>query len=321
MPRWLPRTLEIAGWAVLAPLLGLCITQWFGIEGRRTITAFQALTPYALLCAVPVSLAASVTRRHALALVALVPVVTLLVLAFPVVFHTTAAEAQAGAPRLTVAFANCYFENPTPATTAAAMAATDADVLVMVEYTPQLHDALVAVLHDDYPYRLERARLDGGGVAVWSRFPVLTGGITRVSDRPTVDVTIDVHGRTVRVLGVHTFPPTHNAKDWQQQLRDIGTTAGDSSLPTVIVGDFNASWWHPSFRALLHQGWRDTHQTLGQGWGASWPANRGWLPPPFVRIDHALFRSPVTPIAIRDLHVPGSDHVGLVATFAVNSTG
>jgi len=44
--------------------------------------------------------------------------------------------------------------------------------------------------------------------------------------------------------------------------------------------------------------------------------DRGVLPPPFVRIDHALFGDGITPVAIDDLDVPGSDHKGFVATFA-----
>jgi len=44
--------------------------------------------------------------------------------------------------------------------------------------------------------------------------------------------------------------------------------------------------------------------------------DRGVLPPPFVRIDHALFSDGVTPLRIDDLDVPGSDHKGFVATFA-----
>ncbi len=65
MPRWVIRTLDTIGWLALVPMLALCVTLCFGIEGRRTIAAFQALTPWVLVWAAPIALAASLGRRHA----------------------------------------------------------------------------------------------------------------------------------------------------------------------------------------------------------------------------------------------------------------
>lgn len=318
VPRWSPKALEAIGWLALVPLFALCATQWFDIEGRRSVAAFQALTPWVLVWAVPIALIACVTRRHTLALVSLAPVITLLTLSYPIVFHDGAPAAAADSPHLTVTFSNALYINPTPDDAARALAATDADVLVVAEFVPRIRRVLDdAVRPGDYPYRAETVYNGSGAIGMWSRFPIVEGGVTRVGEREGIDVVLNVSGHDIRVFAVHPYAPTFSARGWVSQLSAIGDRAQSTPYPTVIVGDFNASRWHPSFRALLERGWSDVHEAFGHGWSFSWPMDEGVSPPPFVRIDHALFGGGVTPTAIRDLDVPGSDHKGFVVTFGL----
>ena len=317
MPRWVHTTLETIGWLALAPMLALCVTLWFGIEGRRTIAALQALTPWVLIWAAPLALAASLGRRHVLALVALLPLITLLALSFPIVFHSAPAAAAPDSPTLTVAYSNVLYSNPTPELVAAELLATGADVLVLVEFVNPVQRALDEAAGDDYPHRADSVSSKSSAIGLWSRHPIVSGGVVDVGGRPTVDVVLDVDGHQIRVLGVHPHPPTFDAPQWSQQIDAIGDRAALGNKPTVIIGDFNASRWHPTFRELLGRGWRDTHELLGHGWSVSWPMDEGWLPPPFVRIDHALFGDGVTPMAVRDLDVTNSDHKGFVVDFGL----
>ena len=320
MPRWVPRMLDVIGWLALVPMLALCVTLWFGIEGRRSIAVLQALTPWVLIWAAPIALAASLSRRHALALVALVPLITLLTLSHPIVFHPEPAAAAPGSPALTVAYSNVLYNNPTPESVAADLLATDADVLVLVEFVTPVQQALDDAAGDDYRYRAELVSGSSNAIGLWSRHPIVSGGVIDVAGRPTVDVVLDVDGYEIRVLGVHPHPPTFNAPTWSQQIDAIGDRAAVGNLPTVIVGDFNASRWHPTFRNLLGRGWSDAHEVLGHGWSVSWPMDEGWLPPPFVRIDHALFGKGVAPTAVRDFDVTSSDHKGFAVTFVLTET-
>ncbi len=310
-------TLEVLACIAIVAMIGLCLTQWFGIEALRSITALQALTPWVLVWAFPIAVAATVTHRYPLALAALIPLVTLLALSFPIVSTSGAPEAVADSPRLTVAYANLLYLNPVPEQAARALLSADADVMVMVEMDTPLHHAIVrATPTGDYPYRVELLDHGARSLGVWSRSPITSGGVVNVVHRPAVDVLLDVDGRNIRILGVHSYPPTHQVVGWSAQLEAIGQLADQSSLPTIVVGDFNAARWHPPYRALLDTGLRDSHEALGRGWSASWPTDRGVLPPPFVRIDHALFGDGVTPVALHDLTIPGSDHEGFVVTFA-----
>ena len=320
MPRWTPKPLETLGWLALLPMFGLCLTLWLGYDGRRTIAAFQALTPWVLVWAAPIAVAATLTRRHPLALAALIPLATLLVLSAPIVFHGDPPAAASDSPRLTVAFANVLYSNTTPDAAAATLLGADADVMVMVEFATSNRDALADATPDgDYPYRDELVYRGAGSIAVWSRYPITAGGVIEVDDRPTVDVILDVDGSQFRVLGVHPHPPTFEAATWAEQLDAIGDRFASSTIPTAIVGDFNGSRWHPSFRDLLDRGLTDAHEVMGHGWSVSWPMDEGLLPPQFVRIDHALYGDGLTPTALRDLEIPGSDHKGFVVTFALTA--
>ncbi|MCE9621447.1 MAG: endonuclease/exonuclease/phosphatase family protein [Actinomycetia bacterium] len=319
MPSSTSRTLHVLGWVALVPMLALCATQWFGVDGRRTFVALQALTPFILLCAAPIALAACRGRQHALAIAALVPLVTLLALSFPIAFHADPPAVAENSPRLSIAYSNLLYYNSTPDAAAARMIASDADVLLLVEVTARLHDALVAALADggtaDYPYRIGTTGRGSESIELWSRHPIISGGLAEIGDRPAIDALLDVDGSEVRIVGVHPYPPTFNAPGWQAQLQAIGDAAATSDTPTVLIGDFNGSRWHPSFRRLLDRGWQDAHEVLGHGWSVSWPMDEGWLPPQFVRIDHALFRNGLTPTGIDDFEVPGSDHKGYRVDF------
>ncbi len=313
---------EVVAWVALVAMIGLCLTQWFGIEGSTPVTALQALTPWVLLWAFPIALMATTFGRYPLALTALVPLATLLALSYPIVFHGGAPSADGDSPHITVAYANLLYSNTTPEQAAQTLLGADADVLVMVELATAVHAAVVdAASAGGYPYRAEHIDSGAGAIGVWSRYPITSGGVVEVEQRPTVDVLIDVGGRSVRMLGVHPYPPTHNAAGWSAQLNSIGQRAAGSTIPTIVVGDFNAARWHPSYRALLATGLRSGHEVLGQGWSGSWPMDRGVLPPPFIRIDHALFGDGITPVAMDDVDVPGSDHRGFVATFGFTQAG
>lgn len=319
MPISIQKTLHALGWLALMPMLGLCATQWVAADGRRTFVALQALTPYILFWSAPIAMAACLGRRHALAITALVPMTTLMALSYPIVFHSDPPAAAADSPQLSIAYANLLFYNNTPDAAATRLVATDADVLVLVEITPPLRDALAAAADQrsvgDYPFRVGTSRHGSESIELWSRHPIVSGGLVAIGNRPAVDVVLDVGGVEVRVVGVHPFPPTFNAPGWQAQMRAIGDAAGSSAIPTALIGDFNGSRWHPSFRRLLDRGWHDAHEVLGHGWSVSWPMDEGWLPPQFVRIDHALFRNGLTPTGVDDFEVPGSDHKGFRVDF------
>ena len=185
-------------------------------------------------------------------------------------------------------------------------------MIVFVEYTAGHERALRdSELAGDFPCRIERSGPGASGLAIWSKSPATVDDRGDTTDR-TLDVTVTSAAGPVRVLAVHAHTPTTDFEIWKRdldQFRQLGRTGDD---PTVVIGDFNASFWHPSFRALLDDGFTDAHIALGHGFSVSWPDDT-WFPP-FIRLDHALTTDSLVPLDVEDFDIAGSDHRGLVVT-------
>jgi endonuclease/exonuclease/phosphatase family metal-dependent hydrolase len=136
--------------------------------------------------------------------------------------------------------------------------------------------------------------------AVLSRFPVINrreiamGTIKGdpAGSRRALEVTIDVNGTPLEVIGLHTssrlhtLAPLRHLCGLKRQLTN--------GRPQVIAGDFN--FWGPPV-ALIMPGW--TRPVRGR----TWPARN-----PHSQIDHVLVRGGVEPISGEVLAATPSDH-------------
>lgn len=312
----------MAGWVVTAGMGLVALSQGAGFSWIPLLWSVQAFTPFVLAPAVPVAAMALMRRRWLVGAVHAGLACCLFVLVAPVITASTEAP-PASAPRLTLAQGNVYYRTDRPAEVAAAMVDTGADVLAMTEYSRPVADVMESMLARGelaaYPYVAADAPGDRNGVALWSRHPIVEQRITRIGQGRAIDATLDVDGTLVRIVVVHPLPGTDRSSlaSWTGDLAALRDVADPRKpvVPTMIVGDFNATRWHPAFRDLLGDGWRSAHELLGEGWSRSWPSD---LPgPPLVRIDHALLSEGVIPTVARDVALPGSDHLGFVVEVAV----
>jgi endonuclease/exonuclease/phosphatase family metal-dependent hydrolase len=168
-------------------------------------------------------------------------------------------------------------------------------------------------LADDFAYRVDRSGLGSGGVAIWSTDPVVVAEHPATTNE-SLDLTVDGPDGPVRIIGVHPPTPIMNFGAWRRDLARFGELGQVGDTPTVVVGDFNASFWHPDFRSLLDDGYTDAHLAAGRGLSTSWPTDR-WYPP-FVRLDHALTTDSLVSTDVEDFEIVGSDHEGFVVTVA-----
>lgn len=282
----------------------LCISLWVGFDRWRPIAVLQSLAPYICALGLPIGVAAAVAGDWAAVVESAVALGTLAWIVVPAI---RARREHPNTTGLTVFFGNLLAWNPKVDEAMSTVAASGAEVLALTECTPSMIEALQARCGDRYPHRLEDLRPDPSGIAVWSTRP-FDGEVAPLGGRPAL--VVDVGG--VRLLVVHTEPPTMKARIWSDELAEIGRMA-DAHHIDVIVGDFNAARWHPSFTTLLRRGWHGAHEWLGQWHSRSW-ANEGRMWPLFVRIDHALVRDrgPVAPTGVTDMPIPGSDHRAFV---------
>ena len=219
-----------------------------------------------------------------------------------------------------VASANLYFRNGTPVDAARALYATDADIVAVAELTPSFVSAATNVGFDQrYPYRLLDAEeptggnSPSGGLGIYSKFPF--DDVERVGrDRAPFTRMFLPDGQGIRVLPVHAESPSTAGRvgRWASDLARLGRLVEVTDEPVLLIGDFNAGRWQPAFGALLRRGLTDAHEAVGRGLSRSWPDGF-----PLFRLDHALYTRGFAARSVHDLDIPGSDHRGFVATFAV----
>jgi endonuclease/exonuclease/phosphatase (EEP) superfamily protein YafD len=108
----------------------------------------------------------------------------------------------------------------------------------------------------------------------------------------------------------HPLPPgsAEYSRLRNDQLRALAAKVRESNVPTIVLGDLNATPWSPYFRELLRaSGLRNTSQ--GRGLYGSWPAG---LPIGRIPLDHCLV-SPSLHVMDKQLGPQvGSDHLPVV---------
>ncbi len=308
------RIAEMVGWLAVAVAGLVMLTQAVGWAGFRTAAVVQSFTPYMALAMAPLAVAALASGRVWIAFTAAVIGIGGMVLAWPIVFVADQPAAVEGATGTRIAAVNLLYTNERIDDVARDLASRDLDVIVFSEYTAEHQRVLrSSELSDEFEFQIDRAGLYAGGTAVWSRSPV------RVDEHPdtvnySLDLTIDRADGPIRLIALHTPTPVHDFDAWLHDLELAGNLGRTGDTPTAIVGDFNASFWHPAFRELLDDGYTDAHIANGRGFSVSWPTGRTL--PPFVRLDHALTTDGLVATSVNDFAVPGSDHRGFVVSVA-----
>lgn len=308
------RIAEVIGWVGALGVGAVLITQLVGWDGTPVVATLQALTPIGLALAILVTVVASLGRSWWLTIVSSIVVLGALVLAVPIAFHGDDRVPAPDADGVSIASINLLFSNPVVDDVADDLMARSPDVVAFSEYTPEHRRTLDAhPLAARYPHRIDLDESFGSGMAVWSVFPIVDRGPDIGTGRG-IDVTVAGPDGPLRVIAVHPRTPISDFDSWQDALRSIGDSALGSATPTVVVGDFNASFWHPGFRDLLVRGLTDAHIAAGRGWSTSWPTDEPI--PAFVRLDHALTDDRLTVTGLVDFEPPGSDHRAFVVTVA-----
>lgn len=225
---------------------------------------------------------------------------------------------EASGARLTIMSVNLYYgwgDGELPQKTAELRP----DVVVVQEIT---YDALGRLdargWAQQYPYRVgEPAEdWDAGGAMVFSTRPLTElepgqeSGVRQV-------LRLDVEGRPLTVVAVHTTNPVVGFDAWQSELDAVAAAALRQSGPLVVVGDFNATRDHvPMQQLLARTGLEDATEEAGVGWAPTFGTRYS---PAVIAIDHVLTSGHLTTAAISTFGVPGSDHRGTVAQVAMDA--
>jgi endonuclease/exonuclease/phosphatase (EEP) superfamily protein YafD len=270
--------------------------------------------PYAAAASVFVVLGAIVLRMRLTLLVALGLVVVHTLWMLPRL--TADGGVQAGGTRLRVMTSNAYFGEASADRLTALVRRERVDLLAVEEFTPELAAGLERTgLSRELPYRVGRAESGAAGLALYSRYPLTEDRLLpERTTMPMPGATLDLGGHRVRIQGVHTIPPMRGQVGrWAHDLDAVRREAERRTMPSIFLGDFNATLDNASFRTLTDAGLRDAHEERGSGLVRTWPmANFHGFPALFA-IDHVMVAGGVDVVSVSEHRVPHSDHAAVVA--------
>ncbi|MGI9330349.1 MAG: endonuclease/exonuclease/phosphatase family protein [Gammaproteobacteria bacterium] len=227
-------------------------------------------------------------------------------------------EASAEAPPQIVTV-NLNYRLRSPAQIIGYLQQSQAEVLVLSEYTPAWAELLEPAL-SAWPHRQTRPRADPFGLAVFSRQPFIS-----VQELPlntpgseNLHLVLPLAGREIDLYAVHLFPPTSPARAAarnEQLLALANALAENPDRPRLVTGDLNLSPYSPYFSSLLQaSGLTDARKK--QGLLITWPASPL---PLWVAIDHCLADSAAGVSQVKTGPDIGSDHFPLEISLAAGS--
>lgn len=190
------------------------------------------------------------------------------------------------------------------------------DVIVFLEYTHDWDKVMDEAL-SDYAHRLRVPAHHAFGIAMYSKFEIYEGSAPFLvhEQRKSVDATLEVGDKLLRVFGSHPMPPLsaklYDARN--EHLQKLGETAQAYKDPMVVLGDLNISPWSAHFRHFVELGnLRDGRR--GQGIFNTWATT---LLPIEIPIDHILVNEHIRVTDMGTSELLGSDHKAIWADIQI----
>ena len=292
----------------------LLIGRQIGVSSESAVTAL-ALTPQVTVIAVVAEVILLLLRAWKTAILGAVVVLVGVALQLPAIIPS-AHPSQAAT--ITVLTANLRLGQADPAAVAALVKDHEVDLLAVQELTPQAADGLSAAgLDRELPYKLLAPREGGAGMGLWSRFPLRQKVVLNGFGFSPVQADITLDGRPMTIMSFHSKAPLYNrgTEQWTADLRSLAASMSETQSSLLVAGDFNATYDHRQFRALLVDGYTDAAQDAGAGWIPTYPAD-GPVGP-VAGIDHVLLGRNLVGIDAQSLTLPGSDHLAVIARVAL----
>ena len=219
------------------------------------------------------------------------------------------------ATAIPVACANLYLYNEPaerPAAVASILAGKPA-IAVLAESITSSDRSQIPLL--DYPYQIWQPQLRRKWrdcVVLLSKYPIVREVMHDLDTQPFIEATLDVDGKPLHVIAVHTMSPvTPDKRDERdRQLSDIADLIASLDGPVLLMGDCNLSVASPAWRDLRA---RSGLRRAAQREPASWPSAFGGFG---ITIDHVLGRG-LALGAQEAFTIPGSDHRGMRGTIVL----
>ena len=290
---------------------GIAVAALSGI-GHRWVDILAQFTGPAMIAA-GVGLAAAALLRSRILIGAAAAVCALVMAAGWGQWAPPRGEPEDGSPDFTLYSANLQARNTDVEAMAASIAASDADLVVLVEFGDAPAAAIDRVLAG-YPYRAVNGRIDrpsGAARSVIASRRPLRDLRLRIPTLFVVGAVAETDLGPVTVAGVHMTRPWPYQFQWAQIRQAEGLSAWALSVkgPVIAAGDFNSVSSARIGRIVKGDG----DLIPAPGWPGTWPTRL----PAFagITIDQ-VYRTPDLALAERRPGLPtGSDHRPVITRF------
>lgn len=235
----------------------------------------------------------------------------------------------AAGPTLRVHSVNILFRNAHLDRAVAEMERVDADLIALQEWSDWHEENLLPLLVDRWPHTLTAPHGGTAGMAVLSKRPLLETSSPDGRDLligtnwvRMQRVVIEHEGRRIAVYNVHPASPGNlrAAVSNQKQTIDMLKVLDAETLPSMMIGDFNAHTATGNLELFRDSGYAEVHELAGHGPGWTWPRKQGnrrlhqvVRNLPGVRIDHCLLSGELTATSAEVGRDHGSDHLSVIA--------
>ncbi|MEU4311340.1 endonuclease/exonuclease/phosphatase family protein [Nocardia sp. NPDC024068] len=286
----------------------------FSRSSARILVLAASGAPYLMCCALIGAGGCLALRRWGGAGAAAIVLATAVWTQAPLYAGTAGAADTPGGHAIIVMQANLLFDGADSRTLVDEVRARNVTVLTVNELTPAaIADLERAGLDGELPYRHLSPGRTATGTGIWSAYPlsdtVEYDGF--VLNQLSATATIPGTG-PVSVYAFHPVPPVYGIREWADELSRLRDILGraPADRPAVAGGDFNATYDHAQYRALLSGRFADAAAQAGAGHLFTYPTDKRW--PPLVGIDHILVAGGRA-VAVETAGLPGADHRALVA--------
>ncbi len=272
--------------------------------------------PYLMGGAVIGALGFAATRQWIATGVAVVVAGAGLATQAPLYFAENAGDGQ---PIMTMQ-ANLLFDGADPAALVEQVHARDIAILTVNELTRTAVESLGrAGLDQLLPHRYLAPGQTASGTGIWSRFP-LSDTVEYdgyVLNQISATATVPDVG-PVAIYAFHPVPPVYDTGVWADELDRLHEILRRSPAdrPTIVGGDFNATYDHARFRAMASGRFADAAVQAGAGHLVTYPTDKAI--PPLVGIDHFLLAN-ARATSVETVAMPGADHRALVARIVLTT--
>ena len=202
-----------------------------------------------------------------------------------------------------------------------AIRAHNPDFVVLQEISARWCRILEPALAADYPHSARQPGEDNFGIGVWSKHAPATSPHNTIATAGTFDLpyivrVFETPQSTFMLLASHPFPPI-GATGTEARNSQLAAHAGfirataNENIPTVLIGDLNATPWSAAFKKLL----RDTgikNASQGRGLYPTWPT---FFLPLRIPIDQFLHTPEIEIISRQTGPHVGSDHFPVIVDF------